>query len=329
MKQVLIDRYGSPEDVVRCAEVPEPGPAGPEEILFDVLAFPVNPADIWFCKGSYLLKPALPATPGAECVGRVVSVGEQVTHLLPGDLVINLQRENWTQRRLVPARDVIKLPAGIEVRQAAMLRINPPTALLLLSDVVSIRRGEWVIQNAANSAVGRLLVRLAQRQGLRTVNVVRRESLFTELKELGADVCVVDGPGLAERVVEVTHGAAIRLAVDAVSGLATGRISECLVDGGTLCVYGSMTGDDPVIPRAEVIYRGINLTGFMLSRFLARRSLHQVRELYADLAEQVAHGSLAAPVAAVYPIEEIRAAVRHAQMSARGGKILVAPNGNV
>jgi len=225
MKQVLIDRYGSPEDVVRCAELPEPGVPGADEVLFEVLAFPINPADIWFCKGSYRLTPPLPATPGAECVGRIVSVGAQVTHLQPGDLVINLQRENWTQQRRVSARDVIKLPAGIDVRQAAMLRINPPTALLLLGDVVSLRRGEWVIHNGANSAVGRLIIRLAQRQGLKTVNVIRRESLFAELEALGADVCVVDGPGLADRVAELTGRAAIRLAADAVSGLATARIS--------------------------------------------------------------------------------------------------------
>jgi NADPH:quinone reductase-like Zn-dependent oxidoreductase len=210
-----------------------------------------------------------------------------------------------------------------------MLRINPPTALLLLGDVVSLRRGEWIIQNAANSAVGRLIIRLAQRQGLKTVNVIRRESLFAELEALGADVCVVDGPGLAERVAELTGRAAIRLAADAVSGLATTRISECLMEGDTVCVYGSMTGDDPVISRSAAIYRGINLTGFMLGRFLAKRSLHQVREIYADLADQVVKGLLAAPVAEVYPIEAIKEAVRHAQMSARGGKVLVAPNGTV
>jgi len=90
-----------------------------------------------------------------------------------------------------------------------------------------------------------------------------------------------------------------------------------------------MSGDDPVISRTAAIYRGINLTGFMLGRFLARRSLHQVREIYADLADQVVKGFLAAPVAAVYPIEEIKQAVRHAQMPARGGKVLVAPYGTV
>src|SRR5476649_1823750 len=114
-----------------------------------------------FCKGTYRLKPPLPATPGAECVGRVTAVGGNVKHVKPGDLVINLQRENWTQKRKVKGDDAIPLPAGIDLRQAAMVRINPPTAQLMLSDFVDLKGGDWVIQNVANSAVGRLLIVLA------------------------------------------------------------------------------------------------------------------------------------------------------------------------
>ena len=127
MKQVLIDRYGTPWDVARCADVPDVGEPAADEVVLDVLAFPINPADMWFCKGSYRLKPPLPATPGAECVGRVAAVGSAVKHVKTGDLVINLQRENWTQRRRVKGDDAIPLPSGIDLRQAAMVRINPPT----------------------------------------------------------------------------------------------------------------------------------------------------------------------------------------------------------
>src|SRR5262245_23520983 len=127
MKQVLLDSYGVPEDVARCAEVPDVGPPAPDEVVFDVLLFPINPADVWFCKGSYRLKPPLPATPGAEWIGRATLVGSGVSHVKAGDLVINLQRENWTQKRKVKGDDVIPVPAGLDLKQAAMLRINPPT----------------------------------------------------------------------------------------------------------------------------------------------------------------------------------------------------------
>ncbi len=329
MKQVRIATYGDPVDVVACVDIADVGPPAAGEVVFDVLAFPINPADLWFCRGSYRLKPPLPATPGAECVGRVTAVGAGVTHVGPGDLVINLQRENWAQRRRVRGEDAIPLPNGMDLRQAAMLRINPPTALLLLSDIVAVQPGEWVIQNVANSAVGRLLIRLARAKGLKTVNVVRRDSLFPELMALGADACVVDGPDLDARVKAATGGASIRLGIDAVAGEATGRIAECLADNGTVCTYGSMTGEDPVVHRSALIYRGISLTGFMLGRGLARRSAEQVRAIYADLAAQVMAGTLSAPVERVYPIEEIKAAVARADQGERTGKILVAPNGPI
>src|SRR2546427_5189906 len=239
MKQVLLERYGQPEEGLRCAEVPDVGAPDAGEVVCDVLASPINPADISFCRGSYRLKPPLPATPGAECVGRVTAVGAGVSHVSPGDLVINLQRENWTQRRRVKADDVIAASAGIDIQQAAMLRINPPTALLMLTDIVDLKPGDWVIQNVANSAVGRLVIRLARQRGLRTVNVVRRDSLGAELQALGADACAVDGPDLALTVKAKTSGAPIRLALDAVSGRATSRLSSCLAEGGAVCNYGS------------------------------------------------------------------------------------------
>jgi NADPH:quinone reductase-like Zn-dependent oxidoreductase len=284
---------------------------------------------MWFCKGSYRLKPPLPATPGAECVGRVTAVGSAVKHVKKDDLVINLQRENWTQRRRVKGDDAIPLPAGIDLRQAAMVRINPPTAQLMLSDFVDLEAGDWVIQNVANSAVGRLLIVLARQRGLRTVNVVRRAELAGELEALGADIVVVDSSDLARRVGEATADARIMLGVEAIGGAATGRLADCIATDGTLVHYGSMSGEDPKVTRNNFIYRGVRLTGFMLGRFLSRRSADEIRAIYADLGGQVMAGKLSAPVDTVYPIENIKEALAHADKGGRNGKILVSPNGAI
>ncbi len=326
MKKVQIVDYGVPENVTQCIEAPDVGAPGPGEIVFDVLAFPINPADISFCRGNYRLHPALPATPGAECVGRVAAVGADVADIRPGDLVVNMQRENWVQRRRVSAADAIPLPAGLDLEQAAMLRINPATALLLLEDHVVLQPGEWVIQDVANSAVGRHLIVLAKAKGVRTLNVVRRDDVAAELTALGADAVLTDGPDLAQRAQQATDGAPVRLGIDAVSGEACKRIADSVADGGVVVSYGAMSGADLVISRAAV-GRGVILKGFMLGDGLAKRTREQVRALYADLAAKLRDGVLKAPVDATYPIDDIKAALAHAQRGHRNGKVLVLPNG--
>ena len=329
MKQVVIESYGRPWEVARCADVPDVGAPSADEVVFDVLAFPINPADMGFCRGTYRLQPPLPATPGAECVGRVTAVGADVKHVKPGDLVINLQRENWAQQRKVKGNDAIPLPPGIDLKQAAMVRINPPTAELMLSDFVTLKHGDWVIQNVANSAVGRLVIVLAHQRGLRTVNIVRRPELASDLRQLGADLVIVDAEDLAQRVARETGDAPIKFGLEAIGGKATGRICDCVATDGTVVHYGSMSGQNPEVSRNNFTYRGVKLTGFMLGRFMARRSPQQVREIYAGLAAQVMDGQLHAPVDTVYPIEQIKDALAHADKGGRNGKILVSPNGAI
>jgi len=327
MKKVEISAYGVPEAVAHCIEAPDVGMPGAGEIVFDVLAFPINPADLSMIRGNYRVHPALPATPGAECVGRVAAVGAGVARLRPGDLVINMQRENWAQRRRIAAAEAIALPAGLDLAQAAMLRINPATAQLLLEDHVALAPGDWVIQNVANSAVGRHVIVLAKARGVRTLNVVRRDDVAAELRALGADVVLSDGPDLAERARAAAGGGAIRLGIDAISGGATKRIADCVADGGVVVSYGSMSGEDPVMSRAAMSFRGVSLTSFNLGRGLAKRTPEAVRALYAELAVKVRDGVLKAPIDASYRIEDIKEALAHAQRGGRNGKVLVLPNG--
>jgi len=241
--------------------------------------------------------------------------------------VINMQRENWAQRRRIAEADAIAIPPGLDLAQAAMLRINPATALLLLEDHVALKPGDWVIQDVANSAVGRHLIVLANQRGVRTVNVVRRDDVAAELKALGGDVVLVDGPDLAARAHDAVGGAPIRLGIDAVSGTACKRISDCVADGGVVVSYGAMSGEDLVMSRPALSFRGVSLTGFNLGRGLTKRSPDQVRAIYADLAIKLRDGVLKAPIDATYPIEDIKGALAHAQRGGRNGKVLVLPNG--
>ncbi len=331
MKRIELSAYGEPEDVVACIDAPDVGAPDPGEVVFDVLAFPINPADLGFCRGTYRLRPPLPTTPGAECVGRVTSVGTGVTSVAPGDLVINLDRENWAQRRRVSANRVIPLPGALDtpdlLAQAAMIRINPPTALLLMESFVDLKPGDWIIQNVANSSVGRMVVRLAKERGVNVICVVRRDDVSDMLTAMGAAACVKDGPDLAAQVSALSNGSDVRLGLDAVAGEPGARLAACLAENGTLVVYGSMSKQPVTLPTLAFVAKGLNVKGFMLGRYLDVRPQEAVRETYAQVAREILDGVIRAPVDSFYPIEEIKAAVAHAQKPGRDGKILITPNG--
>ena len=122
-----------------------------------------------------------------------------------------------------------------------MVAINPLTAHLLLANFVDLEPGDWVLQSAANSAVGEMVIQLAAARGLRTINVVRRDGLADALTALGADAVVAEGPDFAQRLQAATVGAPVRLALDAVGGETFQRLLATLGPGGTLVSYGMMS----------------------------------------------------------------------------------------
>lgn len=326
MKAVRFDAFGAAHEVAQCVELPEPPPPGAGEVLVDVEAFPINPVDLLTIAGGYATRPTLPAVPGSEALGRISAVGENVGELSPGDVVIMMSRENWVQRKVIAASDAIPIAADADPLQLAMLKINPATAYLMLTRYRDLAAGSWLIQNAANSAVGAYLIGLARARGVRTVNVVRRADLIAPLGEKGADVVLVDGPDLADRVRSAIGEGRLPLAIDAVAGDATGRLAACLDEGGVVVNYGLLSERPCAIDAHQIVFRGITLTGFWLVRHLGTMGADEKIALYGELAERVAGGELTAEIEAVYPLEEIRSALAHAARAGRDGKVLVTPN---
>lgn len=324
MKQMQFSRFGKPWEVAEIVEADEPGPPGPGRVNVRVLASPINPADLLNMEGRYGAEPpALPMTQGAEGVGRVTAVGEGVENVKVGDLVTPPARGMWREMAQGPARGLAALPENADLLQLAMLRANPATAWLMLKDYVTLEAGDHVIQNAANSAVGRHLIRLAKSEGWRTVNVVRRPELVAELTELGADHVLVDGDDLDTRVAEATGGAAPKLGIDAIGGAAVQRLARCVADGGTVVNYGLLSGEPLMIDARETVFRDIRLRGFWLAAWFGTTDPKEIGATYAFLGERIASGELHAPVEATYPLERVADALKHAARDGRSGKIIL------
>ena len=327
MKSAELSAIGPAEKTVRCIEIPDPDAPGAGEVLVDVVACSINPADILMIEGNYASKPTPPCAIGIEGAGTVAVVGEGVTHLKVGDKVMSLGRTNWTQRIRDKSATFVRLPKEVDLAQAAMLKVNVATAHLMLTQYVELKRGDWVIQNAANSGVGVDLIRLAHAEGIRTVNVVRRVQLVEALKKLGADVVVVDGPDVAQQVAQQTGGATIKLGIDAVAGAATGRLSACVAEGGTVVNYGLMSGEPCRIDAFQLVFRDIRLVGFWLAKFMRGMKVDEIQAMYQKLGARLLDGTIHVPIEASYPLEKISAAMAHAKRESRSGKVQLRPNG--
>jgi NADPH:quinone reductase-like Zn-dependent oxidoreductase len=317
MRAIHLSAYGNPVDGLGVADVPEPKAPGTNEVLVAIEYSPINPNDLLVARGAYPLRPVLPSVIGNEGVGRVVAVGPGVTNVAVGDRVLPPRSSwVWRERMVFPAGGLFALPRGADPKQLAMLAINPPTASLLLSDYVDLNRGDFVVQNAANSGVGRWVIAFAKARGLRTVNIVRRPELVADLQAAGGDVVLVDGPEMTQEIKKAVGSEGIRLALDGVSGPATGALASVLGPGGTLVAYSAMSASPMVLNPLTLIFIPITVTGFFMGH---AQWESKIPATIKEAAKLVAEG-VTVPVAAVYRLSEIKKAVEHAQ---RGGKVLL------
>ena len=322
LKAAIYETHGNPTEVLRIVEQPWPEFAA-DEVLVKMVAAPVNPADLNSIEGKYPIRPALPATPGMEGAGFVVEVGSSVRTLKVGSLVILPHSlGTWREACAVSAEKLVVVPDGIEPIQAAMLKVNPVTAWRMLHDFVSLRPGDWLIQNAANSAAGRAVIQIAHQLGYRTVNIVRRPELVDELRAEGGNAVLVDGENLRNDVATETKGAQIRLALNAVGGDNALRMAKTLAPDATIVTYGAMSLEPICIPNGMLIFKNLRFTGFWVNKWYDGTTTEQRAETFAPLFEMAQRGLLHAKVEKTYPLTEAQAAIAHASQGKRGGKIV-------
>ncbi len=324
MPQALIhDRYGEPADVLRLADLPEQQPRE-GELVMRMEAAAMHVADIRTVQGAPGFDLPLPRTPGFEGIGHVIRVGPGTRDFVVGDRVFPPSGSGtFREELLAKASQCMPAPEG-DAAQLSLLTINGPTAWLLLHGYARLEPGDWLVQNGANSSCGRYLVSLAREEGVRTVNIVRRQEVAGELEALGGDVVLVDGPDLAGRVREATQGVAPKLGVDCIAGAATQRIAECLAPGSPLVCYGAMSGEPCQIDFYLMFRNDLTLRGMSFRRELNKRTPPQVEAIYRGLAERIADSRLQARIAATYPLAMWREAFAQAARTGeeRQGKVV-------
>jgi trans-2-enoyl-CoA reductase len=318
----VYETHGNPADVLHVEPRPWPTPVL-GEVIVKMRAAPINPADLNQIEGKYPVRAELPATPGFEGAGIVAEVGPSVTNVAVGALVILPHNVGtWRDAVAVQADELVVVPAGIKPVDAAMLKINPMTAWRLLHDYVDLARGDWLIQNAANSAAGRAVIQIARELGYKTVNVVRRSELIGELRAEGGDVVLVDSENLRHEVEDALGGPPIRLGLNAVGGESALRLANCLAPGSTLVTYGAMSLQPLKIPNGLLIFKDLRFRGIWINKWYDNATPAQRMEAFQHLFDMATRGLLQTKVEKAYPLSEAKTAVAHAARGQRSGKII-------
>ena len=319
-----IKKIGKAEDSIKIENVDFSDSISDTQILIEIILFPINPADILLVEGHYANMPKLPSKLGAECIASVIKVGSKISKFKVGDLVLPLSRNNWVQRKKVNEDELIKLSINTNILQSSMLKINPATAYLMLNNYTSLKQGDYIIQNAANSGVGYYVIQLCKYYKINTINIVRRKELHNQLLKIGADeVFTYDDLNI---LIEKLKSKNIKLFLDAVGGKGVEQIAFLLANNASIINYGLLSNESIKISSHELIFRNLSIKGFWLSKWLEKMPVREKVNLYKHLEELINQKKLYTKIQKIYDIRDISDALRTSKQNSRNGKILVSPN---
>jgi NADPH:quinone reductase-like Zn-dependent oxidoreductase len=323
MQSVVIDRFGEPADVVHPGARPLPEP-GPGEARVRMSLSPIHNHDLAIVRGVYGYRPALPAVPGTEALGLVDALGEGVQHLRLGQRVASASAQAaWAEYFISPAAKLVPVPDALPDEAACQLLAMPLSALMLLEDL-RLEPGQWIVQNAANGAVGKVLATLAAARGIGVVNLVRRDAALADLQAAGiAHGVATDTPGWQDRAKAVAGGAPLVRAIDSIGGEAAGQVMSLLAENGELISFGSLTFKPLLIGADQLIFKQAVVRGYWASKRLAATPPAELARMIGELAAQVARGALKLPVGGVFGLADAAAAVAAAEQVGRSGKVLL------
>jgi NADPH2:quinone reductase len=275
----------------------------------------------------------LPASPGSEGVGIIDAVGSEVPRTRVGERVVLLDVPGtWREQVISPTDRAITVPAAVSDEDAAQALINPMTAWAMTMVEHQLGPGDWLVQSAAGSTVGRFVLQIAKAQGFHTINLVRREEQVAEIRELGGDIvlCTADD-SWPEQLKKATGGNGIVSAIDCVAGRTGATLARQLAQNGRLLVYGALSShrqSDPVAFEMPVfapalVYSSAEVRGWLVYSWLARQGVNEGARMLRVLLDLMAEGRLKPPAARRYHVDDALEAFTAAERAGEDAKPLL------
>lgn len=330
MKAVRVHAFDGASGSVRVDEVPVPRPRS-GEVLVRMAAAPVNPSDVMFTRGLYGFTKATPCVPGFEGAGTVVaSGGGMYSSWLVGKRVACGVQEDadgtWSEYVVTSPTMCIPLPKEISDEQGASLIVNPLTAMALLENA---KRGghKAAIHTAAASALGRMMLRMSERDHYPVIHVVRRDEQAKLLREMGAKhVLDSSDSDFEEQLHERAKKLGATIAFDAVAGELTGKLLAAMPRGSEAVVYGALSLESCGVEPGQLIFERKRLSGFWLSDWIRKqgnlRLLLAMREVQRHIGSE-----LSTSIAERVPLSGAIEAIARYEENMTRGKVLLVPGG--
>lgn len=324
MRSVYQDSFGPPADVLKLGDYPLPHP-GPGQVRVKLVMSPIHNHDLMTIAGRYGYKPPMPYVPGTEALGVVEALGEGVTNLKVGQRVAGGASSAWAEYYLVEAARAVPVPDSIGDETASQM-ISMPLSAKTILHVMGAKAGDWVIQNAANGAVGKMVSEFAADQGINVISLVRRAAGVEELGRIGiTNVVATDAPDWQAKVRDLSKGASIRFGIDSIGGVASDEIFSTMGEGSTLYSFGALTGKPLQISAANLLFKQARVEGFWLGKLLQTTPPELVGRLIGEIVTKAASGKLTLHVGGRYSLADAGKAAAASDVPGRAGKIVLVP----
>jgi NADPH:quinone reductase-like Zn-dependent oxidoreductase len=319
---------GDPAYLLEATEIPDPPTPGPGHIQVEVRAFPLHPGDLLGVSFGPP-HPGQRTVAGLEATGVVVATGPGVDTPTVGTRVTVFPNPgSWAQRINVAADLAVPVPDSVSDDVAAQMVCNPLTALLLYRAAqqhYSVGFDGIIINNAANSSVGRLFTAGADHHQIATISVVRSADRAHELAARYPSVPVVstDSPDWVQQIRTIAGGRPIPVALDPVGGIIAGDLISLLSSGGTLIAYGAMAQERIPLHASALLGREIGIRGLTIGRWLSGVAPERRASDIASVTAIATAQSVEFDVAGTYTLDQITDAVQHVNRPGKIGTVIV------
>ena len=319
MKAVVFERAGNPDEVLRVSDIPPPE-IGDGQVLVKVDTRPVQPADLFFIRGQYRIKPKFVQVAGLEGAGVVLDSGRSA--IRAGTRVAFRWPGTWAELAAIPAERLIRIPDEVPNTVACQISLNPVTAWALL-DEVGVGAGDWVVITAAASTVSRLVAAIARHRGVHVIGVVRASAEEGSRRSPADLVFSAQDSDLIEWISRAAGDNKVAALLDSVGGPLITRLFSVLRPGARIVAYGTQEREPARVTNAMLVYSNLTWMGFGIDRWLAALEPHRYAEMLEELWSMIRLGIVKLTVHSIHSLEHFKEALAADAVPDRDGKVLI------